>query len=1320
MRYIIISLIFVLIHSQLEGQSCKIPFSIKFSERTVNSIKISWSDTNTDPIGWEIELIKKGAIRTGIPTTALILTKEFTFNDLTPSTAYEVYIRSVCSSTSNSPWNVAIPFVTVLSIPTACQVNIPLKDNGTETFLLDVKENGILGKDVFIDGIDLIVSHDWPADLKIVLESPQGQQVTLSNHNGTVKDDFGDIHDSTCTKVTTFAPGACLSLKNSSPPFIGSFKPDGDMDTWKPDTLSKGFWKLIFFDRAIKDVGVLQYFNLRFNKEKCLLPEDLTIIKSDVNSIIVGWKSVISCNTVKITIRSDGIEEKIVFAECSDQSYTFENLFPNTEYSITITGVCSDFSQSPESCSIMGATTCESISISENFDNLPTCQEGCGSSCTINSPLWFNPSNDNGQDWLVWQGKTDTENTGPTGDINGTGNYVYIENNPLICPSESQIVLQSKCIHILSNSSQCDMSFYYHMYGEDITYLTLEISADNGQTWDKLFNVIGNQGDDWKRVTLSLSAYNNKIAIFRFNSQTSNGPLADIALDQIEFYRSIPVAELNTFYPDTDGDGYGIELGKILICNSVPPAGFSLLNGDCNDSNPNINPGSPEIQCNSIDENCNGNQDDLPEFNPIIYTVTKNDASCNGSKDGSISLDVSGGTPPYQIYWNNTDQGLNILNIGQGVYFATISDAGGCQVKTDFFEIFSATFLNIISSSIIQPSCKGKSDGFINIEHSPENPPYTYNWSNGVKQKNLVDIPEGTYTVTVTDNRNCSAILENIQLNARRTLVSDIKNIRHPLCSGSQNGFIEIIVFGGTPPYSYFWHTGETTELISNLPAGNYTCTITDSAGCQDILQTSITTPPPLTGNILSTESVRCFGENNGSIKTNVNGGRAPYTYLWNNFDFTDDIFNLSAGTYTLTITDANGCRNILPPVIIKQPPLFELSIDSLIPTSCILGKNGFILLQTNGGNGGYNYAWSHSGVSSAQFNNMSSGNYSVTAYDKLGCKAGIPNIFMPYVNINVDLALDVLQENKCYLEKNGQIKAKINNGAQPFDYNWSQGIQYFSNKTVDTISLLPAGNYQLTVTDKDGCTGVSNTISFVEKPIYSYTTDIVSNNACNTDSSGQISVSIAGGNAPIDVSWNNGKYEGPEITSLPNGIYSGIIRDKDDCLLNILPIAISSTSDIKINAEIKNDADQTSSGEICVILSGGQAPYDLLWDYENEKSACLSNLKQGEYQITVKDQLNCIVNQTFIVQNTSNTLELVKQKIALYPNPSSNYINIISDHTIQSLKVFDYKGLLMLKLNTNNKSELLEINISELPAGLYYIEAEHYPLISRIKLIKF
>ena len=235
----------------------------------------------------------------------------------------------------------------------------------------------------------------------------------------------------------------------------------------------------------------------------------------------------------------------------------------------------------------------------------------------------------------------------------------------------------------------------------------------------------------------------------------------------------------------------------------------------------------------------------------------------------------------------------------------------------------------------------------------------------------------------------------------------------------------------------------------------------------------------------------------------------------------------------------------------------------------------------------------------------MASGNYSVTAYDKLGCKAGIPNILIPFVNINVDVSLITVKENKCYLDKNGQIISKIENGAQPYDYNWSHGVQYFSNKPLDTISSLPAGLYKLTVTDKEGCTGVSNAILFSEKPTFKYTTEKVVNNKCNTDSSGQIIINISGGKNPIEIFWLDGLYTGFDIKNLPNGLYTGTITDAEGCLIYISSINLTSASDIKINAEIKNDENQTSSGEICISISGGQAPYRFSWSNGAENTNC-------------------------------------------------------------------------------------------------------------------
>lgn len=1301
------------------SQSCKIPFAIKFSERTVNSIDISWSDTNINPEGWEIELIKKGELRIGLPSTPVITQKHYTFTNLIPSTAYEIYIRAVCTSTSFSSWNVAIPFTTVLEIPTACQVNVLLKDNATETLLLDVKEQGILGVDIFLESIDLIIAHDWPADLKIILESPQGQQLILSNHNGTVFDDFGDIDDLTCDKVSSIAPGACFNLKDRKPPFIGSFKPDGDIELWKPDTLSRGIWKLIVTDRAINDIGTLKYLNIKFNNEKCLVPQDLYVRESNFNTMTLGWNALASCNTVKITLKTDGIPAHIIFAECSEESYTFENLLPNTEFEATITGICSDFSQSPESCSLKASTTCESVSFSDNFDNQPVCAEGCSSTCEILNSIWFNPIDDSNQDWIVWKDGTDTENTGPSGDVNGTGNYLYIENNPLICPTERFVILQSKCINVLSNSSSCDMSFYYHMFGADITYLHLELSTDNGENWQRLWIAEGNQGDVWKRVTLSLEEFAGKTAIFRFVSQTSNGALSDIALDQIEFYKSSPVEQLTTYYPDKDNDGYGTNEGKTEICSSDLPIGYSRISGDCDDNNGNIHPGVDEIPCNALDENCNGDEDDQSEFNPLLYSYIKQNASCNGSKDGLVSLSISGGTPPYTILWNNNKTGQQIDSLPPGVYFANITDAGGCIIKTDFFEIGSSTILHIISPSSSQPSCNGINNGSINIEHSSENPPYLYQWSNGSNTKNLTDIGEGIYSVTVTDNRKCTAEFNNINLTAKPSVTSDIKNIRHPLCPSQNTGMIELITFNGLPPYTYSWNTGDTTAFITSLSAGNYTSTITDSNGCIYIKQTSILSPSPLVGNILNTESVRCYGENNGSIKTNISGGRPPYSYLWNNFSLTDDIFNLTAGTYTLTVTDANGCKLTLPPIQINQPAIFEIMTDSIIPASCIFGKNGGVSIHTSGGNGDYNYAWNHTNISLPYFSDLMSGNYSVTAYDKLGCKASIPNIFIPYINVPVEITVDVLQENTCFNEMKGKVSSQLANGLPPFDYNWSHGIQYFKSNTTDTISSLPAGNYTLTITDSSGCVGVSNTVTLAERETFNYSVAEIINNNCNTDSTGKIKVFVSGGVSPIGILWNGGLYSGKEINHLPNGVYTGVIQEANGCRIDITPIIISSVSDIILTATIKNDSDQTSSGEICLTPSGGQAPYQINWNIPGDHSNCLDNLAQGIYQTTVTDQLNCTSNQTFIIQNISFIIEQSNENIRIFPNPAENLINIISDDNIQKIKLSDTKGSLIETIKILNKSTTESIDISQLPRGLYFLEVELFTISKRFKLIK-
>lgn len=1315
-RYFILFFITIFKSYDFYAQICSPAFNFKIENRQTTSVDLSWSDLNASPLGWEIELVIKGQTRTGIPNLPIINEKSTKLTGLTPSTSYELSIRTVCDSNRKSNWN-TIPFTTVVEVPSACQINIPLKDNGTEILFLDVKENGILGKDIFLESVDLILEHSWPADLSITLESPQGQRLLLTNHNGTASVNFGDSGSNDCTKHTTFALDACSTLQSSRPPYIGIFKPDGNISNWKQDTLSKGLWKLIVFDRALKDVGTLKYINLNFNRENCIVPANFAIEKTDIESITLVWDYMHPCSSAVITLTVNGLPFETKTVPCQPGRYTYENLLPNTEYEISISSNCSFTSVSQESCIIKASTTCEPISVAESFDTYPRCDEGCNTPCTWNNSLWYNAKDDNEQDWIIWRGKTDTENTGPNGDINDLGQYLYIENNPELCEINNEVILQSKCMQILSNASGCDMSFYYHMYGIDTEILTLEISTDNGETWNNLFMAQGDQGNQWKRATISLMPYDKMIGIFRFKAISGKGVLSDIALDQIEFYKSIPLTNNKVYYQDKDGDGFGNEAVKIEICASFPPIGYVDKAGDCDDNNPSINPDAIEIQCNNIDENCNGNLDDQPSFNPIKVNQSITHASCNGSTDGAITLDITGGTSPYTISWSNGATGPLNENLKIGVYFATVTDAGGCIISTDFYQINALTNLNIIVTEMTQASCKGKSDAVIKIAHNNEHPPYNYLWSNGNTTQHLENISEGTYNVTVTDQNQCFAILNNLNVTSRPSLLVDIKNKRNPFCFGQNTGSIELITINGTPPYHYRWNNGNTNETINMLAPDTYNCTVTDMNGCINEFTTEIVSPTKIEIKVVSIESVRCFDESNGSIKTNATGGKPPYTYLWSKqSERTDDIFDLEAGAYTLTVTDANGCNVSTPPIVVTQPPILDIEIDSLAPASCFLGRNGYVRLLTTGGMGTYNFVWSHSSASTSQFDNLMSGNYSVTAFDLAGCKASLPNIAIGYENKPVKVDLQLIQDSRCYKDSIAKISVSLSNGKPTFDYNWSHGVQYFSTKLSDTLHQLQAGTYQLTVTDIDGCVGIGDPISISAKEPFYYTVLNLMDNVCQRDSSGSIMIEINGGTKPIGVSWNGGLFSGAHITHLANGVYAAQIIDAHDCRINVLPLTISSWSEIGVIPNIINSTNQSNNGQICIDIHGGHQPYVIQWSNGVQNQSCINNLSAGQYSVTIIDNIECEWFETFTVENTTSTENIeITPSITIFPNPTNDYINIRSNKVINEVKILDTNGRLIKYFDGKQD----QIPLHDITSGLYILQV-HTDLETKVfKIVK-
>ncbi len=359
-----------------------------------------------------------------------------------------------------------------------------------------------------------------------------------------------------------------------------------------------------------------------------------------------------------------------------------------------------------------------------------------------------------------------------------------------------------------------------------------------------------------------------------------------------------------------------------------------------------------------------------------------------------VSIDFTAGTPPYDmvytlnstpvdtIYNINTDP-YYLDNLSTGDYQFIITDVNNC-INTKNFTIAPPDPI-IIEDSILHISVINGSNGEIHLSVQGGVSPYSYEWNTGDSTQSLMYIPEGIYYATVTDANYCFATdsFEVFGMSPPIYLQDYVRN--HISCFGDNNGMIDILtVTGGVPPYSYNWNTGDTTQDLHDLDEGIYTLTITDTESGEHIQNFSIWEPDSF--NVYpSIHDVTCAGSNNGKILLDsVTGGVTPYTYAWSNDSTNDLIVGLSPGTYSLTVTDVEGC-SISEQYQIDEPA--PLTITSQVyAASCLTCANGFIEVTTSGGITPYDYLWSN-GSKQSTTGSLARGSYVLTVTDGNGCK---------------------------------------------------------------------------------------------------------------------------------------------------------------------------------------------------------------------------------------------------------------------------------------------------------------------------------------------
>ena len=296
--------------------------------------------------------------------------------------------------------------------------------------------------------------------------------------------------------------------------------------------------------------------------------------------------------------------------------------------------------------------------------------------------------------------------------------------------------------------------------------------------------------------------------------------------------------------------------------------------------------------------------------------------SCYGGNDGQAYVDVSGGTPPYSLSWNtNPAQSSDtIRNLSAGNYEVTVTDANNCETSVSISVSQPADSLSVGVLSVNDVTCFGGDDGNATVTVIGGIPPYSYQWSTMPVQTSdsAFGLVAGTYTVTVTDSNNCTA---NASLSVNQpsdSIAVSVVNQQNVSCRNGADGFVVVDAQGGHPPYTFEWNNNPmlNTDSVGGLSAGTYQVTVTDSLQCSTTLNVTVTQPNRLNASVISKSNVSCYGVADGVIDVNVSGGTPPFTYNWSHGASSSTAIGLSGGTYTVVITDANGCSDTLTSTI--------------------------------------------------------------------------------------------------------------------------------------------------------------------------------------------------------------------------------------------------------------------------------------------------------------------------------------------------------------------------------------------------------------------
>lgn len=641
---------------------------------------------------------------------------------------------------------------------------------------------------------------------------------------------------------------------------------------------------------------------------------------------------------------------------------------------------------------------------------------------------------------------------------------------------------------------------------------------------------------------------------------------------------------------------------------------------------------------NFVNNLCAGNQTVIVTYNgscstvlnflitePSVLTaaVTATSTNCQ-QNNGRVCATASGGTAPYSYLWSNNANTLCSNNVLAGAYTFSVTDANLCvATAVALVNDIEGPSVSVLSTTDVR--CFNGNDGAATTTITSGVTPYTIVWSaNSSTVQNVSNFNAGTHNITVIDNAGCIGTA-SLVINQPTPLVSAVAGFTNVTCFGLSNGSAEVLVNGGTPNYSYTWTPGgQTSNIMANVLAGTYTCQIRDNNNCPSSQVVTISQPQAVTLAASSFSNISCFGGSNGEISTTVQGGTPGYVYTWSPPQAGNSGVHggLSAGAYSVTITDTRNCSISANFTILEPAPL--TSTFSSFPARCGVA-NGSATVSVAGGTPGYNVNWNTSPLQAGLVaNGMSPGTWNAIVTDSKGCSitqtVTVQNAVSPQISgFNVTPPI-------CFGQSNGSIDLNYSSGTPNYTVTWSNPIsqvQPTPNQSV-TVTGVGSGVYTATVTDSYGCVA-SMPVNVTQPPLV-----ILNTSATQTicfGSTAQIYAQGQGGTNTYTYTWSTGFTGGGPHTVNPttNTTYNVSMIDGNGCSAPPKVVTVVVTPSLSITGLSQTKCHGETAALTPVLVSGGNGgSYTYLWnDGQTTESiyvSASSSNTPAQYTVTIDD----------------------------------------------------------------------------------------------------